>query len=576
MDNNNEKVEQRKDRSGMFFWVFAIFALFFNLGYSGLWASEDRWAEIVREMLLNADFFHPAINGEVYFDKPLLTYWLIVGVYYLFGCLSEFVIRAPSALAALAGLYGTVVLGKKLWNRETGMIAGWLLLSSYGFLFWGRLAAADMANLSAIILAVAWFFHCEKNAGFFSYLLFYLICFLGAMTKGLPALVMPVAAIAPYLLLEQRWKKHLTFANFAAAIIGLGVYLLPFYLAAVIPLPECYQKPIHNLSGLDLVWQENILRVFKPFDHDDEPFFCYLYQLPRVMLPWSLLLLAAVAKMISNWKKLKPETRWLGIASLTIFLLFSASGSRRWYYILPLMPFCSLQIAIFLLSENKMYWEKILLEIMRWLLIIIASAAVISIVMIPFWSRLLGFLPPLLILISAPVSGAIALCIMFIDECLPRRRLYEISGIPESYAGIVLSGAIMVCCFFSVIWPALDTFRTEKPFALKMKGKLASMPEAKLIFFKKAAPKLIFYMDLQRPVPVIDDVDELKLLLEDSSERVVLVSHNRSGYLRELEAILPGERILSPDFAESYAPLERKQARKLYVWFINGGEKKYE
>ena len=64
-------------RSELFFWSFAVVALCLFLGHNALWASEGRWAEIVREMLLTGDWFHPAIDFVIYFDKPLLSYWLI-------------------------------------------------------------------------------------------------------------------------------------------------------------------------------------------------------------------------------------------------------------------------------------------------------------------------------------------------------------------------------------------------------------------------------------------------------------------------------------------------------------------
>ena len=43
---------------------------FAKLGARALWASEFRWAEIAREMLLTHNYFWPTINGRVFFDKP--------------------------------------------------------------------------------------------------------------------------------------------------------------------------------------------------------------------------------------------------------------------------------------------------------------------------------------------------------------------------------------------------------------------------------------------------------------------------------------------------------------------------
>jgi len=95
----------RENFPAVVFWCSAIFLLFWSLGVKGLWGPEDRWAEVVREMRLTGDYFHPTINGVPYFDKPLLGYWLIALSAAVAGRLDEWVVRLPSAIAGLlAGL----------------------------------------------------------------------------------------------------------------------------------------------------------------------------------------------------------------------------------------------------------------------------------------------------------------------------------------------------------------------------------------------------------------------------------------------------------------------------------------
>src|SRR5215468_7948599 len=69
---------------------------FVGLGSRALWASEFRWAEIAREMLQSHNYFWPTINGRVYFDKPLGSYWLILGSVWVSGRLDEVATRIPS------------------------------------------------------------------------------------------------------------------------------------------------------------------------------------------------------------------------------------------------------------------------------------------------------------------------------------------------------------------------------------------------------------------------------------------------------------------------------------------------
>ena len=71
------------------------------------------WAEVTREMLLARDFFHPTINGNPYFDKPLLTYWLIVICSYFAGGVDEWSTRLPRENNGVRSTYLTDNLSKQ-------------------------------------------------------------------------------------------------------------------------------------------------------------------------------------------------------------------------------------------------------------------------------------------------------------------------------------------------------------------------------------------------------------------------------------------------------------------------------
>src|SRR5438876_10535459 len=71
------------------------------LGSTEIWTQEHRWADIVYNMLYHHDYFHPKLDGQEYYDKPLLSYWFIAGLSKLFGGLTTWALRLPSALAGL-------------------------------------------------------------------------------------------------------------------------------------------------------------------------------------------------------------------------------------------------------------------------------------------------------------------------------------------------------------------------------------------------------------------------------------------------------------------------------------------
>ena len=130
MDMKNKKVE------GIVFYALAALFFLINLGQNPLWGSEDRWAEVARSMCFSGDWLHPAINGMIYFDKPLLSYWPIAIFATIFGSINEFIVRLPSALAALIALWGTRFLAADMFkDRRITILSGWVLIGFYGFFF---------------------------------------------------------------------------------------------------------------------------------------------------------------------------------------------------------------------------------------------------------------------------------------------------------------------------------------------------------------------------------------------------------------------------------------------------------
>ena len=56
----------------------AVILLLVNLGIPELWTQEHRWADIAFGMMYRHDYLHPFIMNSPYYDKPLLSYWLVV------------------------------------------------------------------------------------------------------------------------------------------------------------------------------------------------------------------------------------------------------------------------------------------------------------------------------------------------------------------------------------------------------------------------------------------------------------------------------------------------------------------
>src|SRR5258707_14160667 len=78
---------------------------------------EGRYAEIPREMLQRGEWVVPYLQGEPYFDKPPLLYWLVRLSYRLFG-VHDWSARLVPALAVHGCILLTYAFGRRILNER--------------------------------------------------------------------------------------------------------------------------------------------------------------------------------------------------------------------------------------------------------------------------------------------------------------------------------------------------------------------------------------------------------------------------------------------------------------------------
>ncbi len=313
-------------------WLIAGAAILLlgMLGSHSIWTQEYRWQQVCLQMLATKDYWHPYLDGKPYYDKPLLSYWLIILCAKInHGHLSNAVLRIPSVCAGFATLFCTYWLGKFYGNRQVAQRATAFLLTTFYFVFWARVASADMLNVAAILVAIVWFHGISLRRSLWGDSIFFLVLALGALLKGLIAPALVFLILIPHLWHEKYWKSFLNVKSFIAAAVGVTVYLVPFIISWI-------TGPHYTENGLVEVFRENILRFFQPFDHQD-PWWIYFIYLPIYTAPWILLVV-----FFSHSLRQKSYLVW---SLVSIFIFLSLSGSRRSYYILPMAPFVMLWLA---------------------------------------------------------------------------------------------------------------------------------------------------------------------------------------------------------------------------------------
>ena len=530
----------RKNAKWIAFWIFALFVLFYGLDSYSAIRSEARWFEVVREMLMTGDWLHPRINGQAYFDKPLVSYWFAALLSHLSdGRIAEGTVRMPSAIFSLIGLGCIISVARKFYSERTAYLAAWLLLSTYSFIVWGRLAEADMEQTVFIVMAVTVYLHHREKASFWAYFAFWACCAVGAQTKGLAAIVIPPALAVIDCVIRKDFRTHLNWKFFLALIVGgLCLYSIPFVLEAV-------TSDNYGASGIVLVFRENLMRVFNPWDHKDDPFYVYFLYLPRLLIPWTPFfifavidyvrkLIRAVAKRgTASVEDLSSDTLWLFVSIVFIFVMFSASRSRRSYYILPIVPWCILFTAAWF-SEPGESWSllrKLTDKFLKLVDVLIPWAAGLLIAACVVYAFLL-------FLLTSTISRLLDSVILWDDlkrltfELWPfaflagiawlviwrksRRKLLREGGegpfapSPDPLNRVVPFVAFILFSVFTVVIPSLsktDSFDADWWFLVRERYELNQIMKRDPDFLKRTAffgsvgnAEITFYLRLSEPI----------------------------------------------------------------------------
>jgi len=324
-------------------FIFTVLILFALLGTRDIWTQEHRWAEIVAGMFYRHDFLHPYLGSQPYYDKPLLSYWLIALMAKLFNGLNTWSLRIPTAIAGLIAVFATYHIGRVVHHRHFGYLCAWMLVTTCSFVFWARVSSTDMMNLAGVLCAIAWYLSKREHTRFSDYTVFYLIVAVTSLCKGLLGVVLPVLCVFTDLFLRRDFKSHLNLRNLLALIFACSIYLIPFSLSFY------FSEGSYQQNGLYLVYRENILRYFHPFDHQDAIYIYFIF-LPLYLMPWTLFFVPAIMGIKKRWALMSADRRWLYCCLLVLFTFFTLSGSRRDYYVLSLIPFAILVTADYLWS----------------------------------------------------------------------------------------------------------------------------------------------------------------------------------------------------------------------------------
>lgn len=426
-------------------FIICAVVLTYNLGSAlPVIGSERFYFQSVKEMFARHDWITPYYQGQFRFQKPILFYWFVSFSYPVFG-INNFAVRFPSVLFGILTVIFTFNIGRRLFDRKTGLLAAAITATSVIFFIYARYASPDMALTFFVVYAVYLFLKGakdpEKGKGFFT--AFFVVLGLATMTKGYVGFLLPLTAALSFIVSSKKWKL------LKALNIPSGLFII---LAIALPWPITMYV-LHGDKYLNgVLMGEVIKKMFSA--HNNGSVFFYIPVLVGWFLPYSLFLPAALLDSFKSKKtySLERDSYKLILSYfLGIFVFFSLMSVKEYCNMLPLTPALGLMTARYFinLEERKTQFISLGFNIAYVLAAIVYTTALAGVLYTMhhiYFSRVAGYeyligLAPLIIILpyigrknkaalfAIPVAMAVLMLFLagkaiplFNDKALPAFR----------------------------------------------------------------------------------------------------------------------------------------------------------
>ena len=337
----------RRTVGGLLLLCFLLY--FWELGRIPFYNYEEsKEALIVWEIVNDGGWILPRRNGTEMPLKPPLFHWIGAGISLLGGQVSEFAVRAPSAVATSAAVVLTFFCGQAWWSWRVGLFAALILATSPEWARWAIHARSDMLLVFFMTAAMLSFFQLwqERASRRSLVYVFYASLGLAILAKGPLGFLLPVLVIVAFLAerrdLQFIWKMKLAGGSLVMVVIAASWYVL----ATAQGGGEFVSRQI-----LD----ENVFRFFASEQGGpsrDHSFYYYVPTLCAGMLPWSLFFPALIYALYRSHGQGDAKSRYLMIWCGVELLFFSLASGKRSNYILPVYPALALLLGV--------WWQELM------------------------------------------------------------------------------------------------------------------------------------------------------------------------------------------------------------------------
>jgi len=344
--------------------AWLLLALFFAFGLfdHSLWSSNDtREGAMIREMVREGVWVTPVFNGQHYLEKPPLLHWTGVILCKVFGRVNEGLVRLPAALYGFGALWIIGLWARDLGRERAGLVAAFLCATSVLYFEYARIVLTDTALAFMVVLSLYLFWKAyaadtRRLTGWLAFLVASAVTF---YAKGLIGPGFVWVAVGAFLVYRREWKRIVLLG--AAFSLVFVLVLAPWVVALWHAGGRDFLYGVfwENQFGRFLAFNDPSLPMDPYYVHKESVLY-YLLSLPVRLIPWTLLVIAALIAWF------RPKSPVTGLPALFIrfvlvcmLVLLHVSTSKAACYALPIFPILFLMTGVWL-EDTATSWTSVL------------------------------------------------------------------------------------------------------------------------------------------------------------------------------------------------------------------------
>lgn len=491
---------------------------FTNLGAYPLFdEDEPKNAVCGKEMFARGDWIVPTFNEELRTDKPILIYWLMLTSFNIFG-VSEFAARFGSSLLSIGTCLGTYCIGRKLYDRQVGLLSALVVATCLMFSAVGRSVTPD----ATLVCCLTWVFYGfaesresrvksqePANASIFSFAIVFMYAMMGLamLAKGPVGFLLPCTAIGLFGICSSmrddlavgvvtlgdgpQWRKLLQLSLLVASPRRFLQTLWAMKLWIGVPIAFGIALPWYIAVGIqtDGEWlrgflmKHNLERATSAMENHRGWFIYYLPVLFAGTFPWSIFLPSAVANI---WRRIRDRAErsdgdlFLACWALTWLVFFSIAQTKLPNYILPIYPAVAVIVARSLIAwmrEANLGERRFLLECRS--LAVVGGLMIVCILI-----AMVILLPdelPLALFGAIPIAAAGA-AYYFAQHQQRERAVLSL-----------VTGAVALCAGMMGFAPVQLAKYQDSPYFAEAAQQATAFGKAEIASFDVFEPSLVFY-----------------------------------------------------------------------------------